>query len=89
MTLEEATRATHSAAEARDLEAVAKALVTRAEAIAGGGVPTPEIIATGERTLELLRALVRSGKMESVRLGQIQASLAGSLSLPPNIDYRG
>jgi hypothetical protein len=82
MTLEEATRQAHSAAMAGDLDAVEKALAARADAIAAGGVPTSEIISTGEQTLELLRSLVR-------RLGQIQTGFAASLNLPPNIDCRG
>lgn len=87
--LEEITRRALSVAEAGDLEALAKALAARAEAIAGGGMPTPEIVAMGERTLELLRDLIRSGWLESARLTQIQVGPIASLKATPNIDCRG
>lgn len=89
MTLEAAARQALSAAEAGDLDALARALDARAEAIAGGGVPTLEILALGQRTLDLLQALIRTGGQESARLEQIHAAFAGNLNRPPNIDYLG
>jgi len=88
MTLDDASSLALSAAEAGDLDALASAMELRAEAIAAGGIPTPEIIADGQRTIELLQALIRAGVLDSARLGQVLAGFTGSLNVSPNIDYR-
>jgi len=87
MTLEQATRLALTSATAGDLDGLAQALQARSEAIAAGGIATPELVAMGQKVLDLLQGLIRSGVMECARLGQIQAGLVRGLDAPPHIDY--
>lgn len=89
MSLAEATRQALAAAEAGDLEALARALDARAEAIATGARPTPAIVQDGERAVELLKALLHEAGLESARLKRIRDGFAARPPRAPHVDCRG
>ena len=89
MTLEEASRRALAAAQAGDLDALARALEARRQSIDAGQVPTPEAIEAGEQTVRRLRELILHAGLESSRLSQIHTGFARTVAPTPNIDYRG
>ncbi len=89
MTLGEASRQALSAAKAGDLEALARALEARAEAIAAGALPTRAIVEDGEQTVAQLQSLMRGLGVDSARLKQFEEAFAAQMPRAPHIDYRG
>ena len=88
--LEEATKRLLAAIAAENFPDMEAALDARAEAIRGGAVPTPEIIAAGERAALTLTALKQRLAAESGRLHRLQSGIATLLApRPSKIDCRG
>ena len=81
MTLQEATVQAARAAEAGDLDEVARALDARAQAIASGATPDEATLASGEQLDHCLRDLI-------ARLKQISSGFAPA-STAPRFDHRG
>ena len=75
MTLEESSLAALEAAKSRNLDALAVALVARADALARGELPAPGVHAAGELTARLLRDLIRDTGLEHARLRQLGSYL--------------
>jgi hypothetical protein len=75
MTLEQATNTLTKAIEARDFDALERALVARQGAIQCGTAPTLEIVEAGERAMRALAAWKQRLASENVRLGQVRSYL--------------
>lgn len=71
MTFEAATEQMFAAIQARDLNALRRALRARAQAIEAGFKPTTETIEEGERALLALAALRKGLTLEISRLRQL------------------
>ena len=63
------------AAEAGDLEELARAVEARGVAIASGEMPTAEILAAGERVRAAAETLRQEIWLDSARLGRIREFL--------------
>jgi hypothetical protein len=72
MTIKDATAWALQAAQAGDLEELARAIQARGAAIASGELPTPEAVAEGERVRAAIETLKRTTCAESTRLRRIQ-----------------
>jgi len=72
MTLKQATDCVNAAIEAGDLDALARALVSRRKALESGEKPTLEIVEAGERAMRTLKALAQRSAFDCARLGQIK-----------------
>jgi hypothetical protein len=77
MRIEAATSRALHAAETGDLDELTRALQARGEAIASGQLPTPEIVASGERLRVSIELLKREAWADSARLRRIQQFLPG------------
>lgn len=80
MSLEEATDQMLAALQARDLDAVGRALTARAAAVESGFPPTAEIVEKGTHALRELKELRKGMALESARLKQLQAGVASTLA---------
>src|ERR1051326_3337124 len=89
MTLAEASKLALAAAEAGDLSALEQALTARAHAIAAGEIASPDSFEAGEQTFQLLEALLRSVRMESMRLAKIQAGFSCASESGVRMNYQG
>jgi hypothetical protein len=72
LTLKETTDRVNAAIEAGNLDALARALKARREALVSGETPTLGVFEAGERAILALKALAQRAAFDSARLGQIK-----------------
>jgi hypothetical protein len=91
MTFDEATAQMLAAIQARDLDALSRALRARAAAIEAGVEPTIQNIEEGERALRALKELKKGLVIESARLRQLEAGVGSALAPRhrPRVDCKG
>jgi hypothetical protein len=97
LTLQESTAWAQTAVDAGDLEALARAIAARRQAVAGilasGQTPPPAVIARaiadGDRLCAALQALKRELVLDSTRLQRIQQGFAPAQPPPVRISLRG
>ena len=85
--LEQASLAALAAAQKGDLDAVARALIQRQEALDRGEIATAGILSAGELTASLLRDLIRDVRLQDLRLWRLANNFARSPQ--PSISFRG